>query len=74
MLPPISTDTSNATPNLWQSTTMIDEKVFEDEAAIASAERTAAAAASDLLAHDNGVRLDAHNLILRAAVRAGKRR
>jgi len=53
---------------------MINEKVFQDEAAIASAEWTAAATASDLLARDNGVLLDAHNLVLRAAVRAGKRR
>jgi hypothetical protein len=56
------------------STGPIDQEVFENERAFATMKRAAAFAASKLLVRQRLIRFDAHELVLRAAVRASERR
>jgi hypothetical protein len=52
----------------------IHQKVFEYEPALAPLKRAAALAAGKLLVGQNLIRFDAHQLVLRATVRASERR
>jgi hypothetical protein len=64
MLPPPKS------PSTWT----IHQEVFENEPALAPLKRPAALAASNLLVRQSLIRFDTHQLVLRAAVRAGERR
>ena len=52
----------------------IHQEVFQNEPAFATMKRPAALAASKLLVRQSLIRFDAHQLVLRAAVRAIERR
>jgi hypothetical protein len=56
------------------STWTIHQEVFQNEPAFATMKRPAALAASKLLVRQSLIRFDTHQLVLRAAVRAGERR
>jgi hypothetical protein len=56
------------------STWTIHQEVFQNEPAFATMKRPAALAASKLLVRQSLIRFDAHQLVLRAAVRASERR
>ena len=56
------------------STWTIHQEVFQNEPAFATMKRPAALAASKLLVRQSLIRFDAHQLVLRAAVRAIERR
>ena len=56
------------------STGTIYQEVFQNEPAFATMKRAAAFAAGKLLLRQSLIRFDAHQLVLRAAVRAGERR
>jgi hypothetical protein len=56
------------------STWTIHQEVFQNEPAFASMKRAAAFAAGKLLVRQSLIRFDAHQLVLRAAVRAIERR
>jgi hypothetical protein len=62
------------TPPKSPSTWTINQEVIENEPALAPLKRPAAFAASKLLVRQSLIRFDAHQLVLRAAVRAVERR
>ena len=73
-LRPPHRETLTCAPPESPSTGAIHQEVFENELALATVKRPPAVATGKLLIGQTLIRFDAHQLVLRAAVRAGERR